>query len=62
MDFERKEMADMYPPNTWRGHRAEELKRFRPFNKEASSWKGFSYFTKEDDSDDVVTIDPMQDQ
>ena len=43
MDFERKEVTQLIPPNTWKGRRAEELKRFRPFNAEASAWKGFAY-------------------
>ena len=62
MDFERKDMAEMYPSNTWRSHRAEELKRFRPFNKEASAWKGFSFFTKDGETDDAVTNESAQDQ
>ena len=43
MDFERKDMAEMYPPNTWKGERVQELKRFRPFNKETNSWAGIRY-------------------
>ena len=33
----------MYPPNTWKGERVQELKRFRPFNKETNSWAGIRY-------------------
>ena len=36
-------MAEMYPPNTWKGERVQELKRFRPFNKETNSWAGIRY-------------------
>ena len=43
MDFERKDIADLYPPNSWKGARVEELKRFRPFNKETNSWPGMQY-------------------
>ena len=43
MDFERKDIAELYPPNTWKGARIEELKRFRPFNKETNSWTGMNY-------------------
>ena len=43
MDFERKDIAELYPPNTWKGARIQELKRFRPFNKETTSWTGMNY-------------------
>ena len=38
MDFERTEIAKLYPPENIKRHKLMELYRFRPFNVETTSY------------------------
>ena len=39
LDFERKSIAQLYPPKNIRRKRLEQLHRFRPFNKQTTYWR-----------------------
>ena len=39
MDFERKDIAKLYPPEALKTTKLQELNRFRPFNPETTSWR-----------------------
>ena len=39
MDFERTEVAKLYPPQNIKMRRLKQLYRFRPFNVETTSWR-----------------------
>ena len=39
MDFERQDIATLYPPENIKKNKLVELNRFRPFNKETTSWR-----------------------
>ena len=43
MDFERTDIAKMFPPENIKRHKLAELHRFRPFNKETTSWRSSRY-------------------
>lgn len=38
MDYERADIATMFPPQNIKKNKLLELNRFRPFNKDYNSW------------------------
>jgi len=60
MDFEREHIATLYPADNIKKNKLVELNRFRPFNKETTSWRStrFSLVIKKGtDGPDVDPID-----
>jgi hypothetical protein len=43
MDFERKDIKMMFPPENIKRSKLLELNRFRPFNKLTTSWRSTPY-------------------
>jgi hypothetical protein len=41
LDFERADIGDLYPKESFRGARKAQLKRFKPYNFETSGWKTY---------------------
>lgn len=39
MDYERKDVATMFPPENIKKHKLLELNRFRPFNRDYNAWQ-----------------------
>jgi len=43
MDFERKDIKQMFPPENLKKDKLRELNRFRPFNEEHTSWRSTAF-------------------
>ena len=43
LDFERKDIKMMFPPENIKRAKLLELNRFRPFNKATTSWRSTRY-------------------
>ena len=43
MDFEREDIARLYPPENIKKSKLAELNRFKPFNRETTSWRSTRY-------------------